>query len=403
MRFEKKLGSDKYRFSRENFSPIRLGGSVFLLLLLLIEGGFSQDGGSITFDAGVQFREQTVQSELWLDLLVHDEGWDSTTEARRVADNILLYQRSSGGWPKNIDMRATVSQARRKELREYIDEPLATIDNGATYTQLYFLAKVIQATGDQRYVLAFYKGFDYLLNAQYDNGGWPQYYPLRKGYYARITFNDNAMIGVLRLLSDVVRRKPEFAFVDEQRRRRAQRAIEKGIDCILKAQIEVDGQLTAWCAQHDERTLQPARARSYELPSLSGKETVGIVRFLMEIENPSAEVINAVQSTVDWLDRVRIEGIRVIKKPDPASPLGFDKVVISDPDAPPIWARFYQIGSNRPFFSDRDGRVYYRLAEISAERRNDYGWLGYWPRELLEKQYPKWQQKWVPEQNVLHQ
>src|SRR4030095_1091826 len=84
----------------------------------------------------------------------------------------------------------------------------STIDNGATYTQLAFLAKVheLQPRSSQRE--AFLKGFDYLLKAQYDNGGWPQFYPDLSGYYRHITFNDGAMIGVMKLLRDVANAKP---------------------------------------------------------------------------------------------------------------------------------------------------------------------------------------------------
>ena len=46
----------------------------------------------------------------------------------------------------------------------------------------------------------------------------------------------------------------------------------------------VNGRRTVWCAQHDETTLRPAGARTYEHASLSGYESVGIVRFLMGIE-----------------------------------------------------------------------------------------------------------------------
>lgn len=45
---------------------------------------------------------------------------------------------------------------------------------------------------------------DYLQKTQYDNGGWPQCYPRPRGYSRYITFNDDAMIGAMRLLRDVV-------------------------------------------------------------------------------------------------------------------------------------------------------------------------------------------------------
>lgn len=339
--------------------------------------------------------EQTTQSELWADLLQHDRQWYTSPEAIRIAENILLYQRNSGGWPKNIDYTETLSAVQKRELTDYTDEPLATIDNGATYTQMRYLARIYAQTGDKRYCLAFLRGLDYLLKAQYENGGWPQYYPLRKGYYSHITYNDDAMIGVMRLLRDVAAGGSEYRFVDGNRCFMAQKAVAKGIECILKTQVVVNGELTAWCAQHDVMTLKPARGRAYELPSLSGKETVDIIWFLMEIENPPPEIIAAIEGAISWLQRVKINGIRQKRVTSPESPTGYDKIIVNDPAAPPIWARFYQIGTNRPFFSDRDGMMYFDLADISVERRVEYGWLGYWPQELLEKFYPRWQARYV--------
>jgi PelA/Pel-15E family pectate lyase len=346
--------------------------------------------------------DQSTQSDLWEVLMDHDRSWFSSPEAKRIAENILLYQRRSGGWPKNIDFFKPVSKTKKTELKEYPNEPLSTIDNGATYTQLFFLAQFIQSTGDNRAVLSFLRGLDYLLQAQYENGGWPQYYPLRKGYYSHITFNDDAMVGVLFLLKDVVHNTVLYGFVDSSRREKAKRAVKRGTDCILKTQIEVDGRLTAWCAQYDPGTLEPRPARSYERVSLSGKESVGIIRFLMSIDRPGDEIISAIQCGVEWLDRVRLCHLRIIREPDLASPTGFDKIVVSDPDASCLWARFYQIGSNQPIFSDRDGKIYQHLSEISFERRNEYGWLGKWPQTLLQHEYPKWRQKWSVQDNVLN-
>ena len=53
----------------------------------------------------------------------------------------------------------------------------------------------------------------------------------------------------------------------------------------------------------------------------------------------------------------------------------------------------FEIGTNRPLFADRDGVAKYDLADIGYERRNGYGWLGYWPQKLLEKEYPTWKKK----------
>jgi len=201
-----------------------------------------------------------------------------------------------------------LSTAQRDYLKAINSLDSSTIDNGATYTQLRYLAKVYTAGKLLRFKDSFMSGFDYLLKAQYPNGGWPQFYPLRQGYYSHITFNDDAMIGTMKLLDDVSRKRSGYAFVDAQRCTRAHNAVEKGIDCILRCQIRVDGRLTAWCAQHDENNFSPALARAYELPSLSGEESVGIIEFLMTRDNPSNEIKNAVQAAVAWFNHGSYQG-----------------------------------------------------------------------------------------------
>src|SRR5690606_41544954 len=54
-------------------------------------------------------------------------------------------------------------------------------------------------------------------------------------------------------------------------------------------------------------TFEPKWARNFESPSIASDESVGIIRFLMELEQPSPEVICAIQSAVTWLDEVKID------------------------------------------------------------------------------------------------
>jgi len=290
-------------------------------------------------------------------------------------------------------MAAALSAAEVEKLNRLKKETDSNIDNGATHTQLTYLARVVTAKPETRHREAFIKGFDYLLKAQYANGGWPQYYPNLTGYYKHITYNDDAMIGVMKLLRDVVAKKPDYLFVDEQRRLKAATAVEKGIECILKTQVVVDGKRTVWCAQHDEVSLAPANARKFEPVSLSGGESVGIVRFLMSINKPSAEIKESIKAAIAWFEKSKLTGIKWVAQKDASKLHGFDRVVVKDPSAGPLWARFYDIQTNRPIFVGRDSIVKYDVAEIEDERRNGYAWYVDSPADLLSKEYPKWLQK----------
>jgi PelA/Pel-15E family pectate lyase len=312
-------------------------------------------------------------------------AWFAGQEAGGIAENILSYQSDLGGWPKNLDTTRAPFRGDRKQLKP-------TFDNDATTDELRFLARIYNVTKEDRYRQAFLKGLDYILRAQYPTGGWPQHYPPGSTYHRHITFNDNAMVRLLEFLREAYR-SDVYAFVDAARRQAGRRAFERGIACILKCQIQVGGKLTAWCAQHDEKDYRPRPGRSYELVSLSGAESVGIVRLLMSLDKPSPEVVRAVDGAVVWFADARLRDIRVVVRKDARAPRGWDRVVVKDPAAPPLWARFYEIGTNRAIFADRDGVAKHELAAIGFERRNGYRWLGYWPQDMLEKDYPAWKKK----------
>lgn len=264
------------------------------------------------------------------------------------------------------------------------------------------------------------------MNAQYDNGGWPQFWPVRSSENPRnsvhnprdlahfITLNVEAMEGVIALLHHVAEGEPEFGLVDAERRSRARGAVDRAVDLLLELQLESDGRRTAWAGQYDEQTLEPRWGRKFEPASIAARESVGIVRFLMSLDDPSPEVVEAIQSAVAWFDRVKLTGVRVEIDPQPMTVDNWngtvtftdrhDHTLVEDPDAPPLWARFYEIGSDRPVFASDDDTVRYSHAEISPERRSGYDWFGYWPRELLQEDYPAWawRQRLPAEQMVVN-
>ena len=91
--------------------------------------------------------------------------------ARRVADIVLSFQTPSGGWSKHVDMTTRP----RQPGESYYSESdgwryIATIDNGATTSQMRFLAVVFDATGEPRYRTAFLRAVEYLRRAQFPNG-----------------------------------------------------------------------------------------------------------------------------------------------------------------------------------------------------------------------------------------
>lgn len=315
------------------------------------------------------------------------------------ADNMLLFQRGSGGWSKQYHGKAfsynvKFTDSLKADIAIEAKHDDANIDNESTKKEIRYLVKAYKQYHNPKYLAAAENGIRFLLKAQYQNGGWPQYYPETALYRAQVTFNDNAMINVLNVLQDVARKQNDLEVVDASLVEPSARAVKKGIDCILKTQIRVDGKLTAWCQQYDQITLQPAKARAYELPSISGSESDGIVEFLMSQPNPSKEIKDAINAAVNWFQAVKITGYKLTSVPAPGSDKGRDRQLVADSNAPAMWARYYEIGTNKPFFCDRDGIKKYSIAEIGYERRNGYAWYGSWPENLLNRDYPEWVKKY---------
>ncbi len=309
----------------------------------------------------------------WKQLMARPDAWFKSPEGETIVANVLANQAQNGAWPKNGDTTIAPKPGAKPES--------GTFDNGATVNEVRFLARVFAATKDARCKAAVDRALNQILAAQYPTGGWPQYYPPGKQYHRHITLNDNTMVNLMELLRDVSH-APQFDFINSSIKARSAAAFDRGIECLVKSQIRVNGELTVWCAQHDEVTLEPRPARSFELVSLSGAESAAVLLLLMSLENPSPEVKQAIRAGTAWFEKAKITGIRQEIREG-------DKVIVADASAPPLWARFYEIGTNRPIFSGRDSVLKYSINEIEPERRNGYAWYGAWG-EKVAKSFASW-------------
>lgn len=309
-----------------------------------------------------------------------------------IAENMLLLQRNYGGWSKffnkqKVDYKQVFSQMEIKLAEEQKGLEDATIDNNATTTEIRYLVKAYYKTKNERYLQAARLGVRYLLKAQYANGGWPQYFPDKHLYRSQITFNDRAMINVLLIMQDIKNAKDGFeilsSYVDE-----AKAAIDKGIASILRTQISIDGKKTIWAAQYDKDTLQPAKARAYELPALASSESSDILLFLMDQPSPTPAIKEAVEAGIRWFDIHAIKDQVVVLIDDATQASGKDRILQAKQGSL-IWARFYDLKNQEPIFVGRDGEPHRNLTAIENERRVGYAWYGNWG-DKVNKAYKKW-------------
>ncbi len=306
------------------------------------------------------------------------DDWFLSREGRRTMDIIVSFQTPSGGWSKRTDMAL---EARRPGVAFGTEHKyIPTFDNAATTTQLQLLARAYRLTGKTHYRDAFDRGLALIIAAQYPNGGWPQIYPLAGDYHDYITYNDELMEDILSVLLSVSQAQGHFAFVTAEQRAAATQGLALGLQCVLATQVITDGKRSIWGAQHHPRTLEPAKARAYEMAALASAESVTLLQLLMQLPDPSPALVAAIHDAVDWYEDTRITGHRWN--------MG-DSELKADPSAPPLWARFYELGTNRPVFGDRDGSVHYDISAISQERRAGYAWYTTRPNQVL-KEYRRW-------------
>ena len=309
---------------------------------------------------------------------------------KEIADNFVAYQNEDGGWPKNIDWLAILpTDSVKAALKESYRR--STMDNRNTFPQIEYLSDVYGLTRQEKYKQAALKGLNYLLKMQKKNGGW------RGWDVDAITFNDEVTTGALELFLKINRGDNSFKWLDDSMKRRIFDGFNRGIEVILKCQVVQNGVKTAWGQQHDNETFLPTKARSYELPSLTANESCSVIELLMSIPHPSNEIVEAVKSAVVWLKKVQIKGIRVEKIPLSEDKIinheyPYDKVVVKDKKAKPIWARFYELADNTPFMCTRAGEKVWKLSDVNAERRTGYDWYGYWPEKIFER-YDEWLEK----------
>jgi PelA/Pel-15E family pectate lyase len=329
------------------------------------------------------------------------DRWYGTAEARAIADTVVSFQTPAGGWSKNQDRSGPArlpGQRYANDAETMAQDPanfdaptdrfwtfVGTLDNDATTTEMRFLQRVAAALPDTEgdaYRASFVRGVEYLLAAQYPNGGWPQNWPLEGGFHDGITFNDNAVAKAAMLLGEVAT-QPQFAFVPQRLRQQAAGAVDRAIALILAAQVRRDGALLGWPQQVDPLTLEPISARNYEPRSIASGETTDLLEFLMSRPDPSPEIRAAVEGGIAWLQAAAVRGYAWER-------VGTEgRKFFPREGAGPLWSRNYDIVTGQPIFGDKDRTIHDDVNLISEGRRNGYSWWVSQPQRALDA-YEDW-------------
>lgn len=295
-----------------------------------------------------------------------------STDTERYAHNIISWQMDHGGFglhDASFYESPWDGVTKRSEWKSKGRE-LGNFDDGATVAEIRFLAQTYQQSTDARLKAdiktSIARCLQFIFKAQYQNGGWPQVYPKRfnRTYSNNVTLNDDAMIRTMVLLSDILANIPPFQgdLVAEEIQLNIYPRLNLAVNYLLKVQIKNANKLTIWSSQYDPQTYAPAPARSYERVSKSGRESVGVLAYLMNWPERSEQVLAAVSAGIAWYDANKIKN-KVLNKGVFSKKLGAE-----------LWYRFYEVDRDIPFFAGRDGVKKYDLDQVEEERRKGYSW-----------------------------
>jgi PelA/Pel-15E family pectate lyase len=236
-----------------------------------------------------------------------DEFYYAAAEA--VAAALVRGQLRSGGWNYVVDFAGADSLRkwhdtigrngwRLEEFHHYSDN--GTFDDQVTADAARFLLRLYVERRDARYKPALDKAIAFVLQSQYEAGGWPQRYPTRAAgapaYSAYLTFNDEVtaenidflilcyqVLGDSRLLAPI-RRGMQFFLASQQPAPQAGWALQYTLD------------------------LKPAGARTYEPKALVTDQTARNIGHLIRFYRLTGEAnfLAGIPAALTWLESARL-------------------------------------------------------------------------------------------------
>ncbi|PZO55662.1 MAG: pectate lyase [Alphaproteobacteria bacterium] len=234
--------------------------------------------------------------------------------AMEVAEGLIAAQHPAGGWNYLHDFAGEES-ARRwyetigkngwrlEEFHYYYGN--ATFDDAGTSEASQFLLRLYLERRSSRLREPVERAVRFVLDSQYENGGWPQRFPRVEGeveYAPYITFNDAVADENIKFLLMVY-----HTLGDE----RALAAIRRAMEIFPATQQRAPQ--AGWSLQHHHQTLAPMGARSYEPLSLATHTTAGNIAQMLDFYEWTGErrFIERIPEALAWLDALRLRDDQV--------------------------------------------------------------------------------------------
>jgi hypothetical protein len=271
------------------------------------------------------------------------------TAATDAARALAWGQRTVGGWDHRVDV-AHLDKTSKKAIRR---EGHCTFDDNITQGALSFLMSMDAILDEPWLTEAIELGLEFMMKSQFENGAWPQWYPLRGGYHDYYTFNDNTINDCIKVMLKAHRIYGKNEYLQTARH---------GGNFIILSQLP---QPQSGWAQQYSHDLKPAWARSFEPPGVCSAATIRNIQTLVDLYlyTKDDRYLEPIPLAFEWLDNSKIGDNQ--------------------------WARLYEEGTNRPVYGDREdgNRLHYVYENISERERTSYGWQGQYGIDAASQYY----------------
>ena len=308
--------------------------------------------------------------------LIQPPEWYAREPAVQLAYKVLKFQHMDGGWDKRDEMDVDISDELDAKLaaRQFENPSWSGFDDRTTWPEIRYLALVWNATDIVEFSMGAMRGFEYCLGAQFECGGWPQFFPFLNPHYTRdIAFHAQVTPELTKLMFDVAENSQMFSFVSPSVKKKAEKVAIKGLDLILRLQQIYKGRHSGWCEHYDPQTLQPKKGRDFEPIAIDSLESSRIIVWLKSRSEHLCRL--AANHGKLWFKEFAIRGLKFIRRPYAA--------FIFDDNADRGWFRFYSLEKYIPIFGDSDGSETFAFGQISKERRRNFAWFGHWGEDAL--------------------
>ena len=247
-------------------------------------------------------------------------------EAAKDAANALIRgQNEHGGWDHTINFA----------------KPSDTVsfDDNQSQSAVRFLMALDHEIDNETIAAGTRRAIEMMMRSQFEIGGWPHKHPKQGNYHDYATYNDAGINDCIRVMMDAHRYYPHDEAIE--------RSLRKAARFVVISQLPPPQ--PGWAQQYNE-FLQPAWARSFEPPAVCPSVTIKNINSLIDLYLllGDKKLLEPIPDSLRWLKEIQLENGK--------------------------WARFVELGTNKPLYYDRERIRVNRLEDLHVERRTGYAY-----------------------------